>query len=226
MPKRMLLCLLLAVGLTLCACQGASAPAFSGGAPKGKWIHIDIARKRLTLYEGGTVLKTYAVATGTRDTPTPIGTFVINSRFSSELSGFGTRFLGLNVPWGQFGIHGTNKPGSIGQNASHGCVRMYVGDAEKLYAAVPNGTRVVIEGGSYGLLDTYLKPLAPGDRGSHVKALQERLWQLGYHTGSCDGIYGRATEFAVKAARADLGLPAGANADRALYKAIGLILFE
>lgn len=194
--------------------------------PEGPWIWIDIPQKSLTLYEGTEVKKRYAVATGTGDTPSPIGTFQITSRFSGDLGGFGTRFLGLNVPWGQFGIHGTNKPGSIGSNASHGCIRMYVRDSEELYGLVPNGAKVVIQGGPYGHLDSYLRYLIPGDRNSHVAAVQRRLTVLGYYTGQADGIYGRGTQAAVTRARKELGLPVRDAVDEAFYRAIGLILFE
>ena len=176
--------------------------------------------------KGTEVKKRYAVATGTGDTPSPIGTFRVTSRFAGDLGGFGTRFLGLNVPWGQFGIHGTNKPGSIGSNASHGCIRMYVRDSEELYGLVPNGAKVVIQGGPYGQLDSYLRHLIPGDRSSHVAAVQRRLTVLGYYTGQADGIYGRGTQAAVTRARKDLGLPALDAVDEAFYRAIGLILFE
>ena len=220
------LCLIALVLSLLTACAARHTPALSMDVPKGKWILIEVDRKRLTLYQGKEALHTYTVATGTRETPTPLGTYRINSRFASEMSGFGTRFLGINVPWGQFGMHGTNKPSTIGSNASHGCVRMFVKDSEALYAAVPNGTRVVIEGGPYGLLDHSLKPLSPGDRGSHVKAMQERLRQLGHHTGSCDGVYGQATAYAVRQARKAYALPDAQNADYAFFRAIGLILFE
>ncbi|MBE5793806.1 MAG: hypothetical protein E7323_03890 [Clostridiales bacterium] len=194
--------------------------------PKGLWILISIHQKTLTLYEGISVRKQYPIATGAGGTPTPIGTFFINHRFAGELGGFGTRFLGLTVPWGQFGIHGTNKPGSIGSNASHGCIRMFVKDSEELYAKVPNGTKVVIEGGPFGLLDTHLTALGPGDRSSRVAALQQRLRALGYYWGSADGIYGAGTVQAVRAARKALGLPAKDDADHAFFRAIGLILFE
>ncbi|MBP3647817.1 MAG: L,D-transpeptidase family protein [Clostridia bacterium] len=202
------------------------SPHERANVPQGLWIWIDIHQKTLTLYEGTQVKKTYAIATGAWGTPTPIGTFRINSRFAGELGGFGTRFLGLNVPWGQFGIHGTNKPGSIGSNASHGCIRMFVGDSEELYGLVPNGTKVVIEGGPYGWLDTTLRPLQPGDRSSCVAALQARLLQLGYGYQWPDGIYGQATQAAVRKARKSLGLAEGIHADQALYRAIGLTLFE
>jgi hypothetical protein len=41
-------------------------------------------------------------------------------------------------------LHGTNEEGSIGEAVSHGCVRMYNDDVEKLYAMVPVGTPVYI----------------------------------------------------------------------------------
>ncbi|MBQ8150801.1 MAG: L,D-transpeptidase family protein [Clostridia bacterium] len=194
--------------------------------PEGLWILVSIHQKSLTLYEGTRVRKQYAIATGASDTPTPIGTFTITHRFAGELGGFGTRFLGLNVPWGQFGIHGTNKPGSIGSNASHGCIRMFVKDSEELYGLVPNGTKVVIEGGPYGLLDHRLPALAPGARGSHVVALQQRLRAMGWYWGAADGIYGSGTVQAVRLARKTLDLPAGDGCDYAFYRAVGLVLFE
>lgn len=198
----------------------------AANVPQERWIWIDIHQKSLTLYEGTQVMKRYVIATGTGETPSPIGTFRITSRFSGELGGFGTRFLGLNVPWGQFGIHGTNKPSSIGSNASHGCFRMYVKDSEELYRLISNGAMVVVEGGPYGWLDQSLRTLRPGDRCSHVAAVQSRLLQLGYSYQWPDGVYGPATQAAVQKARAALGLPRKDLVDAAFYRAIGLILFE
>lgn len=160
------------------------------------------------------------------ETPSPIGVYRITNRFAGELGGFGTRFLGLNVPWGQFGIHGTNRPQSIGQNASHGCIRMYVKDSEELYAQVGVGAKVVLEGGPYGLLDTTLPTLRPGDRGSHVAAVQAKLLALGYSYAWPDGIYGSATQMAVAKARKALKLPERDWIDYGFYQAIGLTLFE
>ena len=73
----------------------AAERAARAGVPDALWILVSIREKSLTLYHGTEVRKRYAVATGTGDTPTPIGTFVVNSRFSGDLGGFGTRFLGL-----------------------------------------------------------------------------------------------------------------------------------
>lgn len=200
--------------------------AARANVPAGVWIWVDIPQKSLTLYEGTRAVKRYAVATGARGTPTPIGTFTVTHRFSGDLGGFGTRFLGLNVPWGQFGLHGTNKPATIGQNASHGCVRMYIKDSEELYGKTPNGAKVVMTGGPYGLLDFSLLALSLGDRNSHVAAVQRRLQSLGYDIGRADGIFGQGTLAAVQKARRALGLKDGGFVDEAFYKAIGLILFE
>ncbi len=198
----------------------------AAGVPGGLWIMIELNQKRLTLYRGTETVKTYPIASGKSATPSPIGTFTITHRFATELSGFGTRFLGLNVPWGNFGIHGTNKPESIGSNASHGCIRMRVKDAEELYRLVPNGTKVVIVGGDYGELDTYLRTLTSGDRNSHVRVVQRRLIQLGYLSGNADGVYGANTTHAVLAARKAFGLSNVDIVDYALYQKLGLTLFE
>jgi L,D-transpeptidase ErfK/SrfK len=46
--------------------------------------------------------------------------------------------LSLSLP--EYAIHGTNVPWGVGMNISHGCVRLYPEDIERLYARVPVGT--------------------------------------------------------------------------------------
>jgi L,D-transpeptidase ErfK/SrfK len=41
-------------------------------------------------------------------------------------------------------LHGTNKPWGVGRRVSHGCVRLYPEDIEKLFREVPVGTQVRI----------------------------------------------------------------------------------
>jgi hypothetical protein len=53
----------------------------------------------------------------------------------------GTRRLNLGDG---YGIHGTNKPETVGQAVSHGCVRMRNEDIERLFEMVPVGTPVYI----------------------------------------------------------------------------------
>jgi lipoprotein-anchoring transpeptidase ErfK/SrfK len=46
---------------------------------------------------------------------------------------------------GTYGIHGTNRPGTIGTNASYGCFRMYNADILALFKRVKIGTIVYVE---------------------------------------------------------------------------------
>src|SRR5262249_28834406 len=45
---------------------------------------------------------------------------------------------------GEYAIHGTNNPGSIGGFVSYGCIRMYNPDGLDLYGRVSWGTTVVV----------------------------------------------------------------------------------
>ncbi|MGA9561873.1 MAG: L,D-transpeptidase, partial [Pseudolabrys sp.] len=50
----------------------------------------------------------------------------------------------LTLSEGEYAIHGTNNPGSIGGFVSYGCIRMYNQDIMDLYGRVSLGTRVVV----------------------------------------------------------------------------------
>ena len=54
----------------------------------------------------------------------------------------GAAAMGLNR--GNYAIHGTNDPGSIGHFVSHGCIRMFNEDILDLYARVRVGTEVIV----------------------------------------------------------------------------------
>jgi lipoprotein-anchoring transpeptidase ErfK/SrfK len=54
----------------------------------------------------------------------------------------GAAAMGLNR--GNYAIHGTNEPGSIGRFVSHGCIRMFNEDILDLYQRVPVGTEVFV----------------------------------------------------------------------------------
>jgi lipoprotein-anchoring transpeptidase ErfK/SrfK len=81
---------------------------------------------------------------GKHNTPTPKGTFKIVEKAINPGGPFGARWLGLNEPYGDYGIHGTNAPGLIGRDVSNGCVRMYNKDVIELSNIVPIGTIVRI----------------------------------------------------------------------------------
>jgi L,D-transpeptidase ErfK/SrfK len=48
----------------------------------------------------------------------------------------------LYLGWHLYRIHGTNKPDGVGRNVSHGCIRLYPDDIDKLFHAVRVGTPV------------------------------------------------------------------------------------
>lgn len=50
----------------------------------------------------------------------------------------------LTLSEGEYAIHGTNAPGSIGGFVSYGCIRMYNNDIMDLYERVSFGTKVVV----------------------------------------------------------------------------------
>jgi lipoprotein-anchoring transpeptidase ErfK/SrfK len=118
-------------------------------------IIVSIPDRKLALLEDGRLVKLYSVAVGAPETPSPSGEFQIVQRLENpgyykpgvvvapgDGNPLGTRWMGLSVKG--FGIHGTNRPNSIGKNASHGCIRMGKHDIEDLFARVSVGDHVTI----------------------------------------------------------------------------------
>ena len=50
----------------------------------------------------------------------------------------------MTLTGGEYAIHGTNQPGSIGGQVSYGCIRMHNPDVLDLYGRVGCGTTVVV----------------------------------------------------------------------------------
>ncbi len=127
-------------------------------------ITIDQRNFKLRLFKHFKIVKTYKVAVGQPEYPTPRGRFAIqskqvdpvwsvpNSPWAGELAGTtvtgGSAANPLKARWmgvsGSVGIHGTGEDASIGSRASHGCIRMHVSDVIALYKRVPLGTPVLI----------------------------------------------------------------------------------
>lgn len=190
-------------------------------------ILIDVNECRLFLIDNDNkeIIKNYPVALGRLDLPSPMGTWkIINKGHWDE--GFGGRWLGLNVPWGIYGIHGTSRPSSIGSYASHGCIRMFNSDVKELYNYVNYGTTVIIYGGSSWLFTSYSRTMLPGDRGADVYDVQRRLKDLGYYKGSLDGIYGEGMKSVILKFRKDNNLSPSHNVDKELLKALEIYKFE
>ncbi len=119
-------------------------------------IEVNKTSNRLYLKLDQRIIKVYSVSTGKAETITPLGEFVIKSRYPNPtwfhhgtvVSGgspenfLGTRWLGFDKL--KYGIHGTIYPELIGQSVSGGCIRMKNEDVEELYDIIPIGTKVVI----------------------------------------------------------------------------------
>lgn len=104
-------------------------------------IVISLGECRLYLFDGGKIIKSYPVAIGKAETPTPVGGFVVRHKLSNPGGPFGSRWMSFQP---HYGIHGTNRPSIIGQRISHGSVRMLNSDAEELYSLVGVGTPIKI----------------------------------------------------------------------------------
>jgi lipoprotein-anchoring transpeptidase ErfK/SrfK len=118
-------------------------------------IVVSIPDRKLALLEDGRVVKIYRIAVGAPESPSPSGEFKIVERLKDPTyyhpgvvvppgpgNPLGTRWMGLSAKG--FGIHGTNQPGSVGRNASHGCIRLRNRDAEDLFERVRPGDSVAL----------------------------------------------------------------------------------
>src|ERR1700738_638496 len=120
---------------------GAAAPR-RGGEPI--MAIVSIKSQKVTIYDGdGWVLRA-PVSTGTAGRETPPGVFSVVEKDKDHRSSlYDDAWMPhmLRITWNGIALHGGPLPGYA---ASHGCVRMPFGFAEKLFDKVPIGTRVVI----------------------------------------------------------------------------------
>jgi lipoprotein-anchoring transpeptidase ErfK/SrfK len=120
----------------------------------GKYIDINLAKQQLSIFENGERLGTYMISTGKRGMATPTGTFHVMAKRGRAWS----KKYNLYMPYfmqftGQgHGIHelpewkNGYKEGAnhLGVPVSHGCVRLGVGPAAKVYGWSDVGTPIVI----------------------------------------------------------------------------------
>jgi lipoprotein-anchoring transpeptidase ErfK/SrfK len=128
----------------------------------GPVIVIRRGSNALYLYNGMRFWRSFGVATGQSQYPTPLGRWTIVVKWRNPWwypphspwargshpippgpgNPLGTRWMGLSASG--VGIHGTPDDASIGYSASHGCIRMHISDAEWLFNHVRIGTTVFI----------------------------------------------------------------------------------
>lgn len=160
--------------------------------PTGYHLYVDLDELLMYVYKDGEMIKTYQVSGGKSSSPSPIGTWKIISK-DTWGEGFGGAWMGFNVPWGMYGIHGTKETWFIGKsNTSKGCIRMRNEEVRELYKIVPHNTIVTIV---YENIPFY--PMRDGDVGTDVLNVEKALKKLGYYNGSEDGIFGSTLKKAV-----------------------------
>ena len=117
-------------------------------------IVISINDQRAYVYRGETMIAVSSVSTGKDGKDTPTGTFPILQKAAAHRSNL---YASASMPfmqrltWDGVAIHAGRNPGFP---ASHGCIRVPVAFAQKLFAATSVGTQVVVTEGSqrYGFM--------------------------------------------------------------------------
>jgi lipoprotein-anchoring transpeptidase ErfK/SrfK len=120
-------------------------------------IRVELASRRLTVFEGSERIYAGPVAVGAPATPTPNGRYYLrvlmqapdpNSVYGPYAYGLSshsdvlTTFAGGDA---EIGIHGNNDVSSLGQAVTHGCVRMDNAEISRLANILPLGTPVQIQ---------------------------------------------------------------------------------
>jgi len=122
-------------------------------------IEVSLSERRLTLFQGGERVKSYSIAIGKPSHPTPTGSFSVsrivwnpgwvppNSDWARgkqprNPGDSSNPMQGVKIYFRDpaYFIHGTNSPASIGEAASHGCIRMRTSDAVDLARRLMEGT--------------------------------------------------------------------------------------
>ena len=107
-------------------------------------VIVSLPEQKMYVYRNGVRIGSSTISTGTKGHPTPTGMFTILQKKVRHESNI---YKGAKMPhmqrltWTGIAMHAGRLPG---YPASHGCVRLPVDFAEKLYSVTQNGTSVII----------------------------------------------------------------------------------
>jgi lipoprotein-anchoring transpeptidase ErfK/SrfK len=119
-------------------------------------IDVDLSERRAVLRRNGRVFRRFTVGIGASGTPTPTGRFGVTDRLRS---GAATAYYGccvvalnghqpnISQRWqggDRLAIHGTDRPATIGQAATLGCLHADEATMRMLMTRVPLGSTVTI----------------------------------------------------------------------------------
>jgi hypothetical protein len=105
---------------------------------------VSIKSQKVTIYDADGWILSAPVSTGTKERETPAGVFAVvekNKDHRSNMYDDAWMPHMLRITWNGIALHGGPLPGYA---ASHGCVRMPFGFAEKVFDRVPMNTRIII----------------------------------------------------------------------------------
>ena len=120
-------------------------------------IVVELSAHRITVTNGKQIILTEPIGVGKGSTPTPNGRYYIKELlkppnpngtygpYAYGLSGFSPIVQNFNGGDDTIGIHGTDHPELIGQDVSHGCIRMSNAGITTLAKILPLGTPVIVK---------------------------------------------------------------------------------
>lgn len=125
--------------------------------PKKQYqVIVDISDQRVYVYNYDNLERVMTCSTGIASEDTPVGMYLIGKRGSSFYSEkykqggynwvrFNYNFLFHSVPFNKNRVIITEEVQKLGQQASHGCVRLSMEDSKWLYLTILEGTLVVVQ---------------------------------------------------------------------------------
>jgi lipoprotein-anchoring transpeptidase ErfK/SrfK len=113
-----------------------------------RWIDVDLTHQWLYAYEGNSIVKDFAISSGTIGSETHTGTFRVYSKAKSS-NMLGEGYDVPAVPWvlfydNDFALHGAYWIDDFGVPRSHGCVNMPIEESKWIFDWASVGTVVNI----------------------------------------------------------------------------------
>jgi lipoprotein-anchoring transpeptidase ErfK/SrfK len=125
--------------------------------PRDYRARVDLSERRLDLYRGDQVARSFAVGIGRPATPTPTGRFFVTVRlrppqisrvygaWALGLSGYSQVLAQFGTGDGQIALHGTYNLANLGHQVSNGCVRLDNASVSLLAELLQPGSPVDIQ---------------------------------------------------------------------------------
>ncbi|WP_226657077.1 L,D-transpeptidase [Pseudalkalibacillus hwajinpoensis] len=150
---------MLSIILSLCLSASILFPFGTHPNPGDPFLIVNKKTNELAFVDENEVQRVLPVATGKSVDQTPEGLFTIivkaenpyyrkkNIKGGVKENPLGTRWIGFDAKGTNgriYGVHGTNRPDSIGKYTTAGCIRLLNEEVELLFNEIPVGTKILI----------------------------------------------------------------------------------